>query len=409
MSRAVPELRFPEFAGIWEPRTIGDIAQISKGKGISKADIAPDGLTPCIRYGELYTTYGTVIENVVSCTNVDANGLRLSKGGEIIIPASGETSEDIATAAVVVHPGIALGGDLNILTTDHNGHFLAEYISGRKRLALAGLAQGNSVVHLYPAQISSLELGLPSFAEQQRVADFLGTVDAKLDTLQRKKSELKNFKSGLMQSLFSQELRFNREDGTDFPAWEEETLGNLGKVYGGLSGKSAEDFGFGVPFVTYRQIFESSVVDFSKCGMVRIGKGERQNRVLEGDVLVTSSSETPEEVGFTSVVMIDPGEAYLNSFAFGFRSNDRIIPAFSRYLFRSPPYRAAVVQLAQGSTRFNISKAGFLKICLPIPHPDEQRKIADIFSALDTKIASVTDQINHVEAFKKGLLQQMFV
>ena len=108
MSGAVPALRFPGFEGAWQPKTVGQIAQISKGKGISKADIVMGGETPCIRYGELYTTYDTKIEKIVSFTDVPVSALRLSSGGEVIIPASGETPEDIATAAVVVDGGVAV-------------------------------------------------------------------------------------------------------------------------------------------------------------------------------------------------------------------------------------------------------------------------------------------------------------
>lgn len=254
-------------------------------------------------------------------------------------------------------------------------------------------------------------VNVPPLEEQKRIAAGFEAVDAKLAALREKAGGLNHFKTGLMQRLFSQELRFTREDGSNFPDWEERKLGSFGELYGGLSGKSAEDFGEGVPFITYRQVFESARIDVSKFALVKIGPKEKQNRVVFGDVLMTTSSETPSEVGFASVMLDEVEDLYLNSFCFGYRPYDlkALLPEFSKYLFRSPLYRREVIKLAQGSTRFNISRTGFLKIKLLFPHPDEQEKIADALSALDTKIDAVTDEITHMETYKKGLLQKMFV
>jgi len=253
-------------------------------------------------------------------------------------------------------------------------------------------------------------VNIPTLPEQKKIAAFLGAVDAKLAALAAKQAALGRFKAGLMQKLFTQQLRFTRDDGKAFPDWQDKRLGEIGGTYSGLSGKSGDDFGEGLPFVTYRQVFEDAAVDFSRCARVRVGPKEKQNLVLHGDVLVTTSSETPNEVGFTSVVLQDPPKAYLNSFCFGFRySQKNLSPKFAAHLFRSPPYRKEVVVLAQGSTRYNISKSGFLALKLNFPHPDEQRKIASALSSLDAKISAVSRQISQMEAFKKGLLQQMFV
>jgi type I restriction enzyme S subunit len=128
---------------------LGEIASFSKGKGISKADIIEDGATECIRYGELYTTYGETIDEVKSRTNIDVDDLVLSEANDVIIPASGETQIDIATASCVLREGIALGGDLNIIKTKNNGVFLSYYLNYKKKQEIASLAQGISVVHLY--------------------------------------------------------------------------------------------------------------------------------------------------------------------------------------------------------------------------------------------------------------------
>ncbi|MFT6814624.1 MAG: type I restriction enzyme S subunit, partial [Sphingobacteriales bacterium] len=156
----IPKLRFSEFDEEWKQYNFGEIAEFSKGKGISKSDIVDDGLSECIRYGELYTTYGETISEVKSRTNVDSGDLVFSSANDVIIPASGETQIDIATASCVLREGIALGGDLNIVKTKNNGVFLSYYLNSKKKLEIARLAQGISVVHLYSSQLSLLELNL---------------------------------------------------------------------------------------------------------------------------------------------------------------------------------------------------------------------------------------------------------
>lgn len=201
----VPALRFPEFlhAGDWRKAVLGEVATFSKGKGISKADIEVGGKLPCIRYGELYTLYGETIEEVVSFTNVSLKNLVLSKKNDVIIPASGETQEDIATASCVKKEGVALGGDLNIIRSKIKGVFLSYYLNSVKKYEIAHMAQGISVIHLYPAQLKGLEIYFPQeSSEQTKIADCLSSVDELITAQEIKIEELKVYKKGLMQQLF---------------------------------------------------------------------------------------------------------------------------------------------------------------------------------------------------------------
>ena len=199
-----PRLRFPEFqnAGEWEEKRLGDIASFFKGKGILKADIAVKGRYPCIRYGELYTRYGEVIDEVFSRTDVADTDLFFSQSNDVIIPASGETKLDIAKASCVMHDDVALGGDLNIIRTGHNGVFLSYYLNGPKRLDIARVAQGDTVVHLYPSQLEKLGVFLPEIHEQQRIASCLTSLDDLIAAQTQKLDTLKTHKKGLMQQLF---------------------------------------------------------------------------------------------------------------------------------------------------------------------------------------------------------------
>lgn len=200
-----PRLRFPEFRdkGEWKTIILGDVVSISKGKGVAKSDVVASGTIPCIRYAELYTIYGEVITHVHSRTDVPVDTLVLSQAGDVIIPASGETKEDIATCGCVMNAGVALGGDLNVLRSDIDGRFFSYYLNGVQRSELAKVAQGHTVSHLYPSQISRLSISVTEEpAEQWRIADCLTALDTRITAQAVKIETLKQHKRGLMQQLF---------------------------------------------------------------------------------------------------------------------------------------------------------------------------------------------------------------
>ena len=173
----LPKLRFPEFKGEWERKRLGDIAKFSKGKGISKSEIAEDGKTDCIRYGELYTRYGEVINNVYSRTNVDAKKLVLSEANDVIIPASGETQIDISTASCVIKSGVALGGDLNIIKTENNGVFLSDF-------KWANLSMTEQLFEDYKSKYLDLYDKVKSNNQKEKVS-ILEDVDFELELIHR--------------------------------------------------------------------------------------------------------------------------------------------------------------------------------------------------------------------------------
>ncbi len=188
--------------GEWVETTLGEKGSFLKGKGISKADIVEDGRLPCIRYGELYTYYGEIISNVISATNLNRNSLILSKANDVLIPASGETQIDIATASCVLEDDVALSGDLNIYRTKENGIFLSYMICSSLKMQIAQLAQGNSVVHLYSSQLKGVQLSLPCLEEQTKIANFLSAIDQKVEVVAQQIEQAKQWKKGLLQQMF---------------------------------------------------------------------------------------------------------------------------------------------------------------------------------------------------------------
>ncbi|ARU20189.1 restriction endonuclease subunit S [Ligilactobacillus salivarius] len=191
-------------------------------------------------------------------------------------------------------------------------------------------------------------------------------------------------------------------------AWEQRKLGEVGKTFTGLSGKTKEDFRHGdAHFVTYMNVYSNPISDPNMVENVEIDT--KQQEVKKGDVFFTTSSETPEEVGMSSVWLSDAPHIYLNSFCFGFRPIVNIFnPYYLAYLLRSNNIRNKMMILAQGISRYNISKNKVMKLNVTIPNIREQQKIGEFFKQLDFLIALHQRKLEHLQEQKKGLLQKMF-
>ena len=398
-----PELRFPEFDDSWIGKSLGTEAKFLKGKGISKSDIAEGGKIECIRYGELYTEYNELIKDIKSRTNLNQNELVLSEFNDVIIPASGETHIDIATASCVLKKGVALGGDLNIIKSKNNGVFLAYYLNNKKRIEIARLAQGNSVVHLYSSQLKSLNLLFPKLNEQQKIASFLTAVDYKIQQLTKKKELLGKYKKGVMQKVFSQEIRFKDDDGNDYPAWERKKLGEVGKFVSGVGFTEVEQGGNeGLPF------FKVSDMNL------------KDNESLMQSANNYVSDEQIKRLKYkpianTAIIFAKVGAAIFlerKRIARKFLIDNNMmafIPqlniGFAKQLFET--LRLSKYAQVGALPSYNSSDLATIKVI--IPSITEQEKISDFLSSIDNKIDSVNTQLEKTKEFKKGLLQQMFV
>ena len=206
-------------------------------------------------------------------------------------------------------------------------------------------------------------------------------------------------------------IRFKANDNTDYPDWNDNNLGELGSFYGGLSGKSKEDFvGGNCRYITYKNVYLNTFATPCSNDLVKIKPSEHQNKVKKFDVLFTQSSETFEEVGLSSVYLYDD-EPYLNSFCKGFRFNnlEQIYPKFIGYLLRSDKVRHDIILMGQGISRINLRTQYLSKLNFKLPSLAEQRKIAECLDAIDEVITLAKAELDKWRELKKGLLQQLFV
>ena len=399
--KLVPVLRFKDEQGSdypdWEGKLLGEISRFSKGKGISKTDVKENGTVKCIRYGELYTRYGETISNVISSTNVPVSELVLSHKNDVIIPASGETALDIASAACITAEGVALGGDINIIRCQQNGIFLAYYLISKKK-DIARLAQGISIVHLYSAQLTSLNLRIPSKQEQQKIAAFLSSVDTKIEQLGKKKALVEQYKKGMMQKLFNQEIRFKDEQGKDYPDWEEVRAAQI------FTSHTNKKHNSDLPILAATQ--DRGVIPRNETGL-EIQSSARSiasYKVIEpGDFVISLRSfqggiEYSEYHGIGS-----PAYTVLKPIV-------EIISDFFRFYFKKKNFISrlcnTIIGIRDGK---QIPYGDFAAMKLCVPSLKEQQKIAAFLSSIDKKIELVTEQLKQARTFKKGLLQQMFI
>jgi len=234
----------------------------------------------------------------------------------------------------------------------------------------------------------------------------LSDVDALLNGLARLIAKKRDLKEAAMQQLLTGQTRLPGFHG----AWKVKRLGEIGSTYGGLTGKSKADFGAGGGrYVTFLNVITNVVIDCRLFEQVRVSPSESQNRVIKGDLLFNGSSETPEEVAMCSFMAEDVPDLYLNSFCFGFRlQNEQGTDGlFLAYYIRAAPGRELMKSLAQGSTRYNLSKGALLEAVARLPHKDEQTAIASVLSDMDAELAALEARRDKTYALKQAMMQEL--
>ena len=398
-----PEIRFKGYTDEWEQRKLGDVAEFSKGSGYSKGDLIESG-TPIILYGRLYTKYETIISAVD--TFVEAkDGSVYSKGGEVIVPASGETSEDIARAASVDKSGILLGGDLNVVmpNEDINSAFLAISISnGSSQRELARKAQGKSVVHIHNEEIRNLIVPFPTKTEQNKIENYFADLDHLITLHQRKCAEIKSLKKYMLQKMFPQneqkvpEIRF--EGFTE--AWEQRKFGSLLEETRNKTTVEDEDtlLSCAIDGMYLNSELFSHFRGSSNIGYLKIKKNDlilsAQNLHLGNcnvnlrfeHGIISPAYKVYELVGCNPLFM----QAWVKK------------DSTKDFFLKASTEGASVC-------RKNIVWEELYKQELPIPNIEEQTKVGEYFNSLDHLITLHQQKCEELKKIKKFMLQKMFV
>ena len=381
-----PRIRFKGFTEDWEQRKLGDIATFSKDNGYSKSDLAPSGV-PIILYGRLYTNYETTISNIDTFVELKDKSV-ISQGGEVIVPASGETAEDISRASVVKKQGIIIGGDLNVIKANHllDPTFLALTISnGEQQKELSKRAQGKSVVHLNNSDLQEVNLTFPVLNEQKEISTLFEKMDNFITLHQCKLEKLKLTKKALLQKLFPKngkhipEIRF--KGFTD--AWEQRKLGDIATFSKG-NGYSKSDLApSGVPIILYGRLYTNYETTISNIDTF-VELKDKSVISQGGEVIVPASGETAEDISRASVVkkqgIIIGGDLNV------IKANHLLDPTFLALTISNGEQQKELSKRAQGKSVVHLNNSDLQEVNLTFPVLNEQKEISTLFEKMDNFI-----------------------
>ena len=391
----VPNLRFPEFQGEWEEKRVSEIADLFKGNGISKEQLTDTG-EPCILYGELYTKYKSeIISDIFSKTDIDTRKLVKSKANDVIIPCSGETAVDIATARCVPYDNILLGGDLNIIRLyDCDGSFMSYQLNGKRKYDIAKVAQGVSVVHLYGDHLKGVKTYNPCLEEQKKIVRLLSLLDERIATQNKIIEDLKKLKCAIIEKHYRQAKlhKYTICDlGVPF------SVGSLSKE--DLSEEGYECILYGELFTTYGCVINEVKSHTNKIANTTLSQ--------KGDLLFPSST-TVDAVSLISPSVIDIPNVILGGDMFGIHIDKKFNAYYLSYYINLIARKKLAIY-AKGSTIIHLHYKDIAKAQLLLPDLCEQDKIAKCMMAEDAKIKVEEQLLTILEKQKQYLLRQMFI
>ena len=388
-------MRFTEFSGEWKEELLDRIATLSKGIGIPKEQLSEDG-DPCILYGELYTKYKSeIIKQVESKTDIDGSKLKRSKANDVIIPCSGETAVDIATARCVPFDSILLGGDLNVISLHkYDGAFMSYQLNGKRKYDIARVAQGVSVVHLYGEHLKTIKTYNPTLPEQQKIAILLSLLDERIATQNKIIEDLKKLKSAII------DYAINSLD-TDFAKFGSlyETAGEGGTPT--TSNASFYDNGK-IPFVKIDDLKQKYLTE-NKDFITELGLQKSSAWLVPTRSILFSNGATIGEITITTYpVCTKQG-------ILGIVPKSNIDVEFLYYFMSSTYFKKAISRIVTEGTMKTAYLKDIANILCPIPTKEKQQGIAKMPSALNSKIDYEQSLLKLFIMQKQYLLRQMFI
>ena len=386
----VPPLRFPEFTEEWKAEQLDNIATLSKGIGISKEQLSEDG-EPCILYGELYTKYKSeIIKQVESKTDINGSKLKRSKANDVIIPCSGETAVDIATARCVPFDNILFGGDLNVISLhQYDGAFMSYQLNGKRKYDIARVAQGVSIVHLYGEHLKAIKTYNPTLPEQQKIAKLLSLLDDRIDTQNKIIEDLKKLKSAIIEIEYSPKDSYHS---------------HIGGAIVQISKRNKDNHLCNVLSVSNRQGFIKQSEQFEDRN---VASDDTSNyKIVEKN----DFAYNPARINVGSIARLTKFETGIVSPMYiCFRTKDCLLPEYLELFFESRNFFYHIQKRLEGSVRLCLSYEELCNIPIVIPSIEKQKQVDLHLSKLAQKIDLEMKILQFVQQQKTYLLHQMFI
>lgn len=410
--KKVPDVRFKGFTDDWEQRKLENWGTFYYGKSCPKWSITDNANIPCIRYGELYTKFGTKIDKIYSYTNMSPENLKFSKGKEVLIPRVGEDPMDYNHCTWLSMPNIAIGEMISVFNTENDPLFTATMFNATLQNEFACRVEGGSVTNLYFEKLKNIEVSFPKIDEQKKIGKYFDSLDNRITLHQRKLDQLQTLKKYCLQNMFPAKegkvpaIRF--KGFTD--DWKQHKLGELLAFRNGFNG-NLQQYGSGIPLISVMDILNNSFI-FSDTVQTKANLNETEIKryiVHYGDVLFQRSSETVEDAGSSNVYLDSQNIAVFGGFVICGRKIGDYDPVFFRYLLDSNKIRHQIVIRAQGVQHINVSQDTLEDVSIDLPSKSEQKMIGVCLRNLDNFITLQQHKLDQLQSLKKFMLQNLFI
>lgn len=370
-------------------KELGEIGTFVRGNGLQKKDLAEAGMG-AIHYGQVFTAYGTSTSTTKSFVDPDAAAkLRRAKPGDLVIATTSENDDDVCKAVAWLGDAeIAISGDAYAYAHSLDPRYVAyffqtEAFQSQKRRYITG----TKVKRVSGANLARIKIPVPPLPIQQEIGSIL-------DEMESLKSDLES-ELELELEYRSHQHAFYRDELLTFSEADDVRWATLGELYESSSGlsKSADQFGYGHPFLSYRDVFNNPVVPSKLSGLVSTTKAEQlRYSIMAGDVFVTRTSEDLEGLGMSCAALEDYPKATFNGFTKRLRPKESgvIEPSYAAYFFRSSLFRKQIARMAVLSTRVSLNDDILLRIRIAVPLVEEQRRIVTILDKLDARVKDLT-------------------
>jgi type I restriction enzyme S subunit len=393
-----PKLRFPSFEGEWEENELGNITKVTSGGTPSRNNVNFwNGNIPWITTSLINFNIITVAEEYITQEAVLKSSAKLFKKGTILMAmyGQGKTRGKVAVLGLDATTNQACGAIMPNENLDKD--YLFQNLAGRYD-EIRDLSNEGGQQNLSGGIIKEIKISFPTLPEQQKIASFLSAVDEKIQQLSRKKELLEQYKKGVMQQLFSGKLRFKDENGEDYPDWEEKKLRDFCTFFsGGTPTSTNQKFYSGtIPFIGSGNIYDSEVFSFISEEALNSSSAKI---VEKGDLLYALYGANSGELAISKM------NGAINQAILCIRNQESIEYLYYVLILNKDNIVAKFLQGGQGNLSAQIIK----RLKYKFPSIQEQQKIANFLSSIDTKIENVNGEIGKTQLFKKGLLQQMFV
>lgn len=389
----------------WDAKPLGEIGDSLIGLTYRPSEVRKYG-TLVLRSSNVQNGTLCFDDNVFVETDIPER--IMVRPGDILVCVRNGSRDLIGKSALIDERavGMTFGAFMGVFRSDYGQLLHHVFQSGIFKKQITEHL-GATINQITNKSLNSFRVPLPPTNEERtRIASALSDVDTLLATLDQVIVKKRDLKQAAMQQLLTGKTRLPGFYGE----WQEKTLGELGATYGGLTGKTKSDFGVGAgKYITFMNVMTNAVIDCAAFEQVTVSASETQNRVLRGDLLFNGSSETPEEVAFCSLMAEEVPDLYLNSFCFGFRLFDdqQVDGLFLTYYIRANPGREMMKSLAQGSTRYNLSKTALRDASILLPLKDEQVAIAEVLSGMDAELIALEARRNKTRNIKQAMMQAL--